>query len=93
MEMEDVTSSDTKKVIGALLIGTAIGTALGILFAPAKGSETRRSLIGKKDEFKDKFNEFLDGMKKEYETVKEKASRFSDNGSTTKKEKEEAAMK
>jgi gas vesicle protein len=91
-KMEDnTTSSETKKVIGALLIGTAIGTALGILFAPAKGSETRKMITGKNEDLKDKFAEFLDGMKKEYDAVKEKASRFTDNGMATKKDKEEVS--
>jgi len=94
IKMEHTTAtSDTKKVIGALLVGTAIGAAIGILFAPAKGSETRKMLTGKKEDLKDKFSEFLEGMKSEYEAVKEKASRFSENGTATKKEKEEAALK
>ena len=43
-------SNDTIKVIGALMLGVLAGTALGILFAPNKGSKTRRSLLnGAKD--------------------------------------------
>lgn len=84
-------SNDTKKVIGALLIGTVVGAAIGILFAPAKGKETRNAIVDKggdlTDTLKDKFNEFLEGVKKEYETVKEKASgHFSDNGNAKKEE-------
>ena len=38
-------SHDTKKIIGALLIGTIVGAAVGILFAPAKGTETRKTIL------------------------------------------------
>ena len=43
-----------KKTIGTLLAGVAIGTGLGILFAPKKGSETRRELKEKMDELVNK---------------------------------------
>jgi gas vesicle protein len=84
-------SSDVKKVIGALLIGTVVGAAIGILFAPAKGTSTRKTIADKgedlADTMKDKFNDFLEGVKKEYESVKEKtASHFSENGSHQKEE-------
>lgn len=34
------------KIIVALLAGVAVGAAIGILFAPEKGSETRERLSG-----------------------------------------------
>lgn len=42
--------SKKKSGIGKLLAGVAIGTGLGVLFAPKKGSETRAQLKSKMDE-------------------------------------------
>jgi len=62
------------KVVLSVLAGVAAGAVLGILFAPDKGSETRRK-IGKKkdeltDELKDKFNEIVDTVSDKYERIK-----------------------
>ena len=77
-------SNNTGKMIGALLVGAAIGGVLGILFAPDKGSETRKKIAGKTsdlaDSLKDKFNELLEEAKKEFEAAKEKAAEFAENG-------------
>lgn len=39
-------SNDTGKVILSLLVGALAGAAVGILFAPYKGSKTRKRLMG-----------------------------------------------
>ena len=43
-----------KSGIGKFVAGAAIGAGLGILFAPKKGSETRRELKEKMDELLNK---------------------------------------
>jgi gas vesicle protein len=57
-------SNSNGKLIGALLVGAAIGGALGILFAPDKGSETRKKLMAKgtdlKNDLKERASEMMD---------------------------------
>lgn len=43
-----------KKGLGKFLLGAGIGAGLGILFAPKKGSETRKDLKRKMDELIEK---------------------------------------
>ena len=43
------------KIIGGLLFGAAVGDLLGVLFAPEKGSDTRKKLKKKADDLKDDF--------------------------------------
>lgn len=73
-------SNNSGKVIGALLVGAAIGGALGILFAPEKGSTTRTRIMDEgndmKDMLADKFDGLLYTFKKELEQVKDRASEF-----------------
>ncbi len=64
----------TKVVIG-VLAGAAIGAVLGVLFAPDKGSETRKKLADSgsdlTDEWKEKFDQILAGLDEKIKPVKE----------------------
>lgn len=81
MEKSD---NNNGKLIGALLIGAAIGGALGLLFAPAKGSETRKKLMAKggdlSDTIKEKISDLVENMKREEEeTIRPKSNRKIDH--------------
>jgi gas vesicle protein len=65
------------KLAAAVLIGAAVGGAIGILFAPEKGSDTRDNILTKGEDLtqamKDKFQSIVDEVKKEMGQVKVKA--------------------
>jgi uncharacterized protein YjbJ (UPF0337 family) len=51
---------NTGKTLLALLTGAAAGAVLGVLFAPDKGSETRRRLMGYAGDLADSASDILD---------------------------------
>ncbi len=76
--------NDTSKVLIAFAAGALVGAAAGILFAPDKGSETRRKLgeEGKKiaesmkNKFlagKEKFDDLKEGIR---QSIKEETEEF-----------------
>jgi len=83
------------KIVLALLTGVAAGALLGILFAPAKGSETRKKISGKggdlAESMKEKFNEFLDDISDKYEDIKEEAADNSERSTVFSKKTGEKA--
>ena len=74
----------TEKVVVGTLAGLAIGAIAGILFAPEKGSKTRKQIMDKGDDFvaelKSKFNEIFDSITEKYESTKKDAQEFVDKG-------------
>jgi len=62
------------KVVLGLLVGVAAGALAGILFAPAKGSRTRKRILKKGENYvealKDKFDELLKVVSEKVENVK-----------------------
>jgi gas vesicle protein len=72
------------KLVSGVLIGAAAGAVLGILFAPDKGSETRRKISKKTgdltDDLKGKFNEFADGIAEKYDDMKDGSEKLVEKG-------------
>lgn len=63
----------TDKAVLGILGGIAAGAMLGILFAPEKGTKTRRKIMDKgndyADDLKDKFDTVLGTITKKYEKI------------------------
>ncbi|MDX1601687.1 MAG: YtxH domain-containing protein [Salinimicrobium sediminis] len=66
----------TGKILAGILSGAAIGAIAGILFAPKKGADTRKSISEKSNEYmygaKNKYNDLADNLSHRYDSVKSK---------------------
>lgn len=80
------------KVLLGILAGVAVGSTLGILFAPDKGTSTRKRIIkkgeGYVDELDSKYNDILRGMNKRYEALKEEMAMMTKKGKSKMEEAE-----
>ena len=74
----------TGNVVLGLLAGVAAGAILGILLAPDKGSNTRKKIITKgedyADEVKEKFNEAIDAITDKYKSIRHGAESMMADG-------------
>ena len=68
---------NSEKIIGALILGAVIGAAAGVLFAPNKGSETRKRIIGDAkdlaDDLKQKVKTTVDGLREKADNLQQMA--------------------
>lgn len=77
---------NTGKVALGVLGGIAVGAIAGILFAPAKGSKTRKRILkkgkGYADDVKNKFDQLASDFTQKYESVLEEAKELVSNVDT-----------
>jgi gas vesicle protein len=68
----------SKKVLFGLLAGAATGALLGVLFAPEKGTDTRKKISKKGGDYaetlKKYFSEFIDTISEKYEQAEGQVS-------------------
>lgn len=61
---------DTKKLIGGLIAGAAVGIAVGLLLAPRSGQKTRKKLLNSsvrmKDDVMSSVEDSLDTIRKQF---------------------------
>ena len=81
-------------VLLTVLAGAAAGALAGVLFAPHRGTVTRKKIARQSealtDEVKEKINELLDDLSERFEKTKESVSEYADqkmhNSNSAKKE-------
>ncbi|RYY57733.1 MAG: YtxH domain-containing protein [Chitinophagaceae bacterium] len=61
-----------------LLIGFSVGLLTGLLFAPAKGSETRDTIARRGRDIKDKFNDLVDTFSDKIDELQTESEVYAD---------------
>jgi gas vesicle protein len=66
----------TGKILLGIISGAAAGALAGILFAPKRGKDTRKTIADRSNEYmyetKNKFNDITDNLSHKYETARSK---------------------
>ncbi len=75
-------------VLAGFLAGAAVGLVAGILFAPHKGSNTRKKIADKAgeltDSMKDSFGNLVDGVKKTFSEATDEMEKIREKAKTNK---------
>ncbi|MBC7936851.1 MAG: YtxH domain-containing protein [Rhizobacter sp.] len=74
------------KFLAGILLGAAAGAVLGVLFAPDKGTDTRKKIAKKTgklgEDLKAKFDEMTDTIKEKFDNIRTDANDMMDKSKT-----------
>jgi gas vesicle protein len=59
-----------------ILVGFTAGLLVGLLFAPAKGSETRETISNRGRDLKNKFNDLVDAVTDKFDSMRDDVEDF-----------------
>ena len=68
-----------------ILVGFTAGLLVGLLFAPAKGSETRESISNRGKDLKNKFNDLVDAVTDKFDSMTDDVEDFVNKEKQTEK--------